>query len=204
MKYTNFQKNQKVFDSILYPNHVGRVLNVDLENETVYVKFIPNDDNDTSLETENEFYNLKGVNEKLIYGTPTLSTTPYLLKNFKQEYIFIPDYKHSIKWIESKIEENYDSRIGRFKDLGYYLTEIDTSLGLLKELIVLRDFYNELEFPDYTNGREKYTIESDKGNQLIKGETITSNKVMCFMSEKTRDKFFDEQYSLLEEVVDLL
>lgn len=131
---------------------------------------------------------------KLNYVMPvTLSTSPYTIGEIKQEPA-PPTLHDAVTWCKENYDDFRENLCGKYIDKEYEL-----AFGALNSLIILRELYNEGWVPDWGDvDQEKYVIFSSN-YELQKGLRFQENENLYFKSEEIRDKFFEEQISLLKE-----
>lgn len=136
---------------------------------------------------------------KLNYIMPvTLSTSPYTVGEIKQEPS--PPILHdAVTWCKENYDDFRENLCGKYIDKEYEL-----AFDALNSLIILRELYNEGWVPDWGDvDQEKYVIFASN-YELQKGVRFQENENLYFKSEEIRDKFFEEQISLLKEASILL
>lgn len=136
---------------------------------------------------------------KLNYVMPvTLSTSPYTIGEIKHEPA-PPTLHDAVTWCKENYDDFIENLCGKYIDNEYEL-----AFDALNSLIILRELYNEGWVPDWGDvDQEKYVIFSSN-YELQKGVRFQENENLYFKSEEIRDKFFEEQISLLKEASILL
>lgn len=131
---------------------------------------------------------------------PTLSTKPYTIEGFEQKAPPMT-YEGALEWLE----KNSKDRV-IYADEVYINEEYERAFEALKELIVLREYYNEgynfewLKNEYYAIVVEKIEDEYEVMVRYIKN----SQRLLFFKSEKVANKFLEEQKELLEIAKPLL
>ena len=127
-----------------------------------------------------------------------LSFTEYTLVGFTQEPA-PPTLHDAVTWCKENYDDFRENLCGKYIDKEYEL-----AFDALNSLIILRELYNEGWVPDWGDvDQEKYVIFSSN-YELQKGLRFQENENLYFKSEEIRDKFFEEQISLLKEASILL
>lgn len=191
---TIFRVGMEVYDSINYPDEKGNVIDIMtndiLENKPIMVRF------NSGIEqyTVDGRINISGQ-------IPTLSTTPYALVNFTQKPLPIKS-DEAIKWL-AKNKFNGDENA-----LNKYLGNIDEMLKTYKELLIIRDFYNEGEILDRKdfNGKYIYSIRVEDGgsDEFEITNCYHAEYPFTFRYLETAEKFLSEQDNLLDKIKPLL
>lgn len=133
--------------------------------------------------------------------TPTLSTSPYVLQGFKQKAP-APTIEDALDWFNSDEFKNLSSPNKSSID------KIDEQLKALKELLVLRDYYNKGEVFDRVDfhGGGVYSIRlEDAGSphfEIVK--VCNAEYPFTFWDKDTAEKFMSEQSFLLSIAKPLL
>lgn len=204
---TIFKKGMKVYDQLLFP---------DVEGVVTSTNFIPEKsffDKEEDYEEDYEHpypieVDFKG--QQALYKNdgsgfmdfPTLSTKPYKVElvDFEQKAP-APTYREV--WEKCKESfypnENLDNR-----NYGVYPSlELANAAEALRELLFLREYYNECWKPDYNDNNKKFIIYVTN-NEFEKDFSIAESNILTFKSEVIRDKFLEEQRELLEIAKPLL
>lgn len=189
---TAFKEGMTVYDQINFPDMEGKVYEIDLDSRyPISVSF--------GYEEYEGFYSLEGKERNSFI--PTLSTKPYEveLKGFEQK-ANIPEFHEALEWLENK--KDYQTVFEG--EVTYPSKEICDASEALRKLIILREYYNEGWIPDWSDAtKEKYVIFASN-YELQKGVRFQENENLYFKSEEIRDKFFEDQISLLKEASILL
>lgn len=78
------------------------------------------------------------------------------------------------------------------------------SLISLAQLLELRDYYNDGWMPDWNNSiQEKYYI-SIIGDDIRRDSCWSCRNILSFKDEKTRDEFYNNFKSLIEQIKELI
>ena len=124
-------------------------------------------------------------------------------------------YEVEFKGFEQKVETNFYDIYDRFSHVflpndydenyhGYPTQELADAAEALRQLIFLRDYYNEGWQPNWKKEREiKYVIYNDS-NKLATIQSYTFSYVLAFKEGNIRNKFLKEQRELLEKAKPLL
>lgn len=142
------------------------------------------------------------IDGNFIDSNPTLSidNTTYVSK---KDFNKIPTVDDAIIWLEEEnklceIEINYDKEF-------YTSEEIYNAFEALKDLIFLRDYYNENWQPDWNdNYNEMKWIIHINNNKITTDYIYSINKILCFKTMEIRDKFLNDQRKLIEIAKPLL
>lgn len=191
---TIFRVGMEVYDSINYPDEKGNVIDIMtndvLENKPIMVRF------NSGIEQ----YTLDGrIN---ISGQiPTLSTTPYALVNFTQKPLPVSE-DEAVRWLaKHKFNDNKD-------ELNKYMGKIDEMMQAYRQLLIIRDFYNEGEVFDKSDFHSSYIysirIEDGGSNDLEITHCYHAEYPFTFRYLKTAEKFLSEQDDLLYKIKPLL
>lgn len=191
---TIFRVGMEVYDSINYPDEKGNVIDIMtndvLENKPIMVRF------NSGIEQ----YTLDGrIN---ISGQiPTLSTTPYALVNFTQKPLPVSE-DEAVRWLaKHKFNDNKD-------ELNKYMGKIDEMMQAYRQLLIIRDFYNEGEVFDKSDFHNSYVysirIEDGGSNDLEITHGYHAEYPFTFRYLKTAEKFLSEQDDLLYKIKPLL
>ena len=133
--------------------------------------------------------------------TSTLSTSPYVLQGFEQKAP-APTIEDALDWFNSDEFKNLSSPNKSSID------KIDEQLKALKELLVLRDYYNKGEVFDRVDfhGGGVYSIRlEDAGSphfEIVK--VCNAEYPFTFWDKDTAEKFMNEQSFLLSIAKPLL
>lgn len=191
---TIFRVGMEVYDSINYPDEKGTVIDITnndvLETKPIIVKF----------SSGVEHYTLDG-RIGVFNQVPTLSTTPYALVNFTQKPLPVKS-DEAIKWL-AKNKFNGDENA-----LNKYLGNIDEMLKTYKELLIIRDFYNEGEILDKRDfsGSYLYSIRVEDGgsDEFEITNCYHAEYPFTFRHLHIAEKFLSEQNNLLYKIKPLL
>ena len=183
---TVFKVGMEVYDQIYEPDVKGEVLDVNMQisPHPITVKF----------GSCVRYYTAEGCRGK--NTIKTLSTSPYTIQGFEQKAP-APTVKEALEWLRKNDGcDEFDNRYPKKENIFCF--------EALKNLVILRDYYNEGWQPDWRNYNEiKWTIENVNNNLTVTNE-YTFNQVMFFNSEKLAFKFLEEQKELLEIAKPLL
>ncbi len=142
------------------------------------------------------------IDGNFINSNPTLSidNTTYVSK---EDFNKIPTVDDAIIWLEEEnklceVEINYDKEF-------YTSEEMYNAFEALKDLIFLRDYYNENWQPDWNdNYNEMKWIIHINNNKITTDYIYSINKILCFKTMEIRDKFLNDQRKLIEIAKPLL
>lgn len=142
------------------------------------------------------------IDGNFIDSNPTLSidNTTYVSK---EDFNKIPTVDDAIIWLEEEnklceVEINYDKEF-------YTSEEMYNAFEALKDLIFLRDYYNENWQPDWNdNYNEMKWIIHINNNKITTDYIYSINKILCFKTMEIRDKFLNDQKKLIEIAKPLL
>ena len=170
---TIFNQGQEVYDEVFFPNRKLTISKINYNKETI--------------EVCGEFYDFEGYKiddetDKRVSSIPTLSTKSYSLNGFEQKSK-IPTYKEAEKW---------------YKDKYWKKVELDENVNAVKQLSVLRDYYNNGWIP---NCEKYFYIESFFGGEFAVREQdhiSYDRRFLFFKTEKLANSFLNEQKELLE------
>ena len=73
----------------------------------------------------------------------------------------------------------------------------------LRQLIILRDYYNEGWQPDWEDDKNKFCISVEKGKLCLE-LWLNTSRVLAFKSHEIAYNFLEEQKELLEKAKPLL
>lgn len=176
---TIFNQGQVVYDEIFFPNRKLTISNIDYNNERIEV---------CGGYYDFEGYRLDDETFEHILSIPTLSTKSYSLNGFEQKSK-IPTYKIAEEWYKKK----YWKKV-----------ELEEALEAMKQLSVLRDYYNNGWVPNF----EKYFYISsffDGDFAVMPPEEVTYKKrFLFFKTKELANTFLNEQKELLEIAKPLL
>ena len=188
----------KVYDQVCFPNKEGVIVSIDeewakLNYPCLKVKF--------EGETQEFSYTNGGCLCDNYYWMPTLSTSPYTLQGFEQKAP-APTYDEALDWFKSD----------EFKELHSpnksSIDKIDEQVRALRELLVLRDYYNKGEVFDRVDfhGGGVYSIRlEDAGSPHFEIVKICNAEYpFTFWDKDTAEKFMSEQSFLLSIAKPLL
>ena len=193
---TVFKVRMEVYDNIFFPNSKGEVVRIDKHSdcERVIVQF-------DCLDYELSYTEKGRLTSTYNGATPTLSTKPYTLQDFEQKAP-APTIEDALDWFNSDEFKNFSSPNKSSID------KIDEQLRALKELLVLRDYYNKGEVFDRVDfhGGGVYSIRlEDAGSphfEIVK--VCNAEYPFTFWDKDTAEKFMSEQSFLLSIAKPLL
>ena len=169
---TIFNQGQEVYDEVFFPNRKLTISNINYSNE--------------KIEVCGEYYDFEGYRLddetfKRVLSIPTLSTRSYSLNGFEQKSN-IPTYKTAEEWYKKKYHEK---------------VELEDALDAIKQLSVLRNYYNNGWVPDF--GKYFYISSFTDGDfAVIEFDECTYEKrFLTFKTRETATKFLNEQKELL-------
>lgn len=195
-----FEKDQKVYDQVFFPDKEGMVIKVYKDDVYSVVERVEGSDDYLHYTSDGRYYKS---------NCKTLSVKPYtaVFQGFEQKEI-IPTFEEAERWV---IENNAcEVVLCKANDLVHYTeTENHTTFEALRKLTILRDFHNEGWKPDWfhivATSEMKYNIIVEaNGNIVPKNNYIGRNKVLTFKTSEIRDRFLEEQKELLEIAKPLL
>ena len=142
------------------------------------------------------------IDGNFIDSNPTLSidNTNYVSK---EDFNKIPTVDDAIIWLKEEnklceVEINYDKEF-------YTSEEMYNAFEALKDLIFLRDYYNEGWQPDWNdNYNEMKWIIHINNNKITTDYIYSINKILCFKTMEIRYKFLNDQRKLIEIAKPLL
>ena len=142
------------------------------------------------------------IDGNFIDSNPTLSidNTTHVSK---EDFNKIPTVDDAIIWLKEEnklceVEINYDKEF-------YTSEEMYNAFEALKDLIFLRDYYNENWQPDWNdNYNEMKWIIHINNNKITTDYIYSINKILCFKTMEIRDKFLNDQRKLIEIAKPLL
>ena len=182
---TVFKVGMEVYDQVYEPDVKGEVLDVNmkLSHHPITVKF----------GSCVRYYTAEGCRGK--NTIKTLSTSPYTIKGFEQKAP-APTIKDALEWLRKndgcdEFDNNYPKKENVF------------CFEALKQLVILRDYYNEGWKPNWKDNGDKHCIILYKGEFTTIGYSFTF-EVLHFKTKEIRDKFLEEQKELLEIAKPLL
>lgn len=183
---TIFKVGQKVYDQVHYPDYEGKVIKIYEDSILVIFEGVEN------------YYSLDGRSGDSL---PTLSTKPYKVEfqGFEQESNQL--IKEALVW---SIERNLLDKRTTFDETIYYPKEEGfEAFEALRELLILKRYYNDGCVLDLLDQKELFTIVNSRG--ILDGATTYEfNRVLKFKTKEIRDKFLKEQRELLEIAKPLL
>lgn len=193
---TVFKVGMEVYDNIFFPNSKGEVVRIDkhIDCERVIVQF-------DCLDYELSYTEKGRLTSTYNGATPTLSTKPYTLQGFEQKAP-APTFDIALDWLKNN--KNYKTV---YRDSATYPSnDIYIAFEALRELIILRDYYNEGWQPDWDDSSLKYIvyIKVDNGYNFIIDYRAKYPRVLHFISKEIAEKFLKEQKELLEIAKPLL
>ena len=193
---TVFKVRMEVYDNIFFPNSKGEVVRIDkhIDCERVIVQF-------DCLDYELSYTEKGRLTSTYNGATPTLSTKPYTLQGFEQKAP-TPTIEDALDWFNSDEFKNFSSPNKSSID------KIDEQLRALKELLVLRDYYNKGEVFDRVDfhGGGVYSIRlEDAGSPHLEIVKVCNAEYpFTFWDKDTAEKFMSEQSFLLSIAKPLL
>ena len=198
---TVFRVGMTVYDEVFQKGQKGEITDIETWNREYLgdMKVLI-----VSFGCSSYTYSIRGAllafgSLKLNYVMPvTLSTSPYTIGEIKQE-----PAPHTLHDAVTWCKENYDG----FREnlCGKYIDdEYELAFDALNSLIILRELYNEGWVPDWSDVTQEKFVIFASNYELQKGVRFKENENLYFKSEEIRDKFFEEQSSLLKEASILL
>lgn len=182
---TVFRVGMEVYDQIYEPDVKGEVLDVNMEisPHPITVKF----------GSCVRYYTAEGCRGK--NTIKTLSTSPYTIQGFEQKAP-APTVKEALEWLRKNDGcDEFDNRYPKKENIFCF--------EALKNLVILRDYYNEGWQPDWAEYSVKWTVEVIC-NRLFVTYSGTFSRALYFKTKKIAFKFFEEQKELLEIAKPLL
>lgn len=198
---TVFRVGMTVFDEVFQKGQKGEITDIETWNREYLgdMKVLI-----VSFGCSSYTYSIRGAllafgSLKLNYVMPvTLSTSPYTIGEIKQEPS-PPTLHDAVTWCKENYDDFRENLCGKYIDDEYEL-----AFDALNSLIILRELYNEGWIPDWGDvDQEKFVIFASN-YELQKGVRFQENENLYFKSEEIRDKFFEDQISLLKEASILL
>lgn len=196
---TIFKEGQEVFDKVFRRGKRGIVRLVSKNKFRDYV-LVDFENSASALYTFDGI--LIDIDGNFIDSNPTLSidNTTYVSK---EDFNKIPTVDDAIIWLKEEnklceVEINYDKEF-------YTSEEMYNAFEALKDLIFLRDYYNENWQPDWNdNYNEMKWIIHINNNKITTDYIYSINKILCFKTMEIRDKFLNDQRKLIEIAKPLL
>lgn len=180
---TVFKVGMKVYDRFVFPNKEGKVIEVvDDDDYPIKVYYEGLEINELSYTSDGRYHR---------DFSPSLSTKPYFFEGFEQK-VPVPTCEDAWEWIGKNP-----------KDRHLYEEDLYFKIEALKNLIVLRDYYNEGWQPNWEDDEWKYFIEYYRG-ELEVNRTCGNSRVLHFKSRDMAKRFLKEQKELLEIAKPLL
>lgn len=182
---TVFKVGMKVYDQVFEPDIKGEVLDVNTE--------IPHHPITVLFGHNTRYYTAEGCRGK--NTIKTLSTSPYTIQGFEQKAP-APTVKEALEWLRKNDGcDEFDNRYPKKENIFCF--------EALKNLVILRDYYNEGWQPDWKDTGDKYCIQVYKG-ELNFIEYSFTFETLHFKTREIRERFFKEQKELLEIAKPLL
>lgn len=194
---TVFKVGMEVWDKTISPDK-GKVIEVLKDTKFDFpIKVEFNDGLKIQYTNEGCFVKSKGA-------INTLSTADYSidLEGFEQKAP-APTFEEAEKKLKyDRDKYAYFDLEGR--NILYPKSVSPEVFEALRQLVILRDYYNEGWLPDWNDSKtEKYCIVVHKDNLYVTSYDTLST-VMSFKSCKIRNKFLEDQKELLEKAKPLL
>ena len=182
---TVFKVGMTVYDQIYEPDVKGEVLdvNLDISPHPITVKF----------GSCVRYYTTEGCRGR--NQIRTLSTSPYTIQGFEQKAP-AKTYEEALEWLE----KNSKDRV-IYADEAYINEEYERAFEALRELVILRDYYNEGWQP---KNNSYVHIITTRNRELVKDCLMGDFRVLYFKSIEIRNTFFEDQRELLEIAKPLL
>ena len=182
---TVFKEGMEVYDQLNFPNKKGVIVEISNEENDPYP-------------VEVSFENEAGRNNYTPDGRfskkhiPTLSTKPYeiVLEGFEQKGP-APTFEEAEDWVKREFAKG-----------NIFLISKD-ALEALRQLVILRDYYNEGWLPDWEDDKNKFCISVEKGKLCLE-LWLNTSRVLAFKSHEIAYNFLEEQKELLEKAKPLL
>ena len=193
---TIFKEGMEVYDQLNFPNKKGVIVEISNEENDPYP-------------VEVSFENEAGRNNYTPDGRfskkhiPTLSTKPYeiVLEGFEQKAP-PPTFEKA----EKKLKYDRD-KYAYFNLEGinilYPKSVSPEVFEALRQLVILRDYYNEGWQPDWEDDKNKFCISVEK-EKLCLELWLNTSRVLAFKSHEIAYNFLEEQKELLEKAKPLL
>lgn len=191
---TVFKEGMEVYDQLNFPNKKGVIVEISNEENDPYP-------------VEVSFENEAGRNNYTPDGRfskkhiPTLSTKPYeiVLEGFEQKAP-PPTFEKAEKKLKyDRDKYAYFDLAGR--NILYPKSVSPEVFEALRQLVILRDYYNEGWKPK--NNSYVHIITTRNG-ELVKDCLMGDFRVLYFESKEIRNTFFEDQRELLEIAKPLL
>ena len=190
---TVFKVGMTVYDQVFYPNQKGMVKRIDNNEPDIDFPI------EVEFKGEIESYTLKG--SRSYAGALTLSTAPYTLQGFEQKAP-VPTIEDALDWFNSDEFKNLSSPDKSSID------KIEKQIKALRELLILRDYYNKGEVFDRVDfhGGGVYSIRlEDAGSPHFEIVKICNAEYpFTFWDKDTAENFMSEQSFLLSIAKPLL
>ena len=182
---TVFKVGMDVWDKTISPDK-GKV--IEILKDTKYdfpIKVEFNDGLKIQYTNEGCFVKSKGA-------INTLSTVDYSieLEGFEQKGP-APTFEEAEDWVKREFAKG-----------NIFLISKD-ALEALRQLVILRDYYNEGWLPDWEDDKNKFCISVEKGKPCLE-IWLNTSRVLAFKSHEIAYNFLEEQKELLEKAQPLL
>ena len=192
---TIFKVGMVVYDQFYFPNKKGKVISILEESDFPVFVEIEGDCKMFQYTLDGRFFN---------HIIKTLSTRPYKIETqgFEQKAP-APTFDIALDWLKNN--KNYKTV---YRDSATYPSnEIYIAFEALRELIILRDYYNEGWQPDWNKKNKMHFCIRVRNNKITTNSNSDINEfntVLVFRDYTIRDKFLEEQKELLEIAKPLL
>lgn len=196
---TVFKVGMKVYDSFNFPGMEGLIKSIskdDYKSYPIFVEF-KNGDGESSMQS----YTIEGKYTE--NSIPTLSTKPYEieLEGFEQKGP-APTFDEAEKKLKyDRDKYAYFDLAGR--NILYPKSISPEVFEALRQLVILRDYYNEGWQPDWEDEKNKFCISVKKGKLCLE-LWLNTSRVLAFKSHEIAYNFLEEQKELLEKAKPLL
>ena len=193
---TVFKEGMEVYDQLNFPNKEGVIVEISDEENNPYPVgvFFEN-------EAGRNYYTPEGRFSKK--HIPTLSTKPYEieLKGFEQKAP-APTFEEAEKKLKyDRDKYAYFDLAGR--NILYPKSISPEVFEALRQLVILRDYYNKGWQPDWEDDKNKFCISVEKGKPCLE-LWLNTSRVLAFKSQEIAYNFLEEQKELLEKAKPLL
>lgn len=193
---TVFKVGMEVYDQFGFPNSKGKVVEIcNDEREEFPVKVL--------FEGEEIEYGYTLDGRFWTTHIPILSTKPYeiTLEGFEQKGP-APTFEEAEKKLKyDRDKYAYFDLEGR--NILYPKSVSPEVFEALRQLVILRDYYNEGWQPDWEDDKNKFCISVEK-EKLCLELWLNTSRVLAFKSHEIAYNFLEEQKELLEKAKPLL
>lgn len=193
---TEFKVGMEVWDKTISPDK-GKVIEVLKDTKFDFpIKVEFNDGLKIQYTNEGCFVKSKGA-------INTLSTADYSidLEGFEQKGL-APTFEEAEKKLKyDRDKYAYFDLAGR--NILYPKSISPEVFEALRQLVILRDYYNKGWQPDWEDDKNKFCISVEKGKPCLE-LWLNTSRVLAFKSHEIAYNFLEEQKELLEKAKPLL